>query len=146
MCLGALPLGASAAPASAGAPITLQLNKLEPLSEGGPGCRVFFVVSNPDATAIQQFTLDLVLFGTNGVIARRLALDLGPLSSRKTSVRLFDLKGLPCDDIGQVLVNGVLACQTGAESQTSQITANEQRQACLDRLGLSSLAKASLTK
>jgi hypothetical protein len=145
-CLRALLLSATLVPfvlARAEAPILLQLNKLEPLPEDGPGCRVFFVVRNLNAEPIRQLRLDLVLFGTDGVIARRLALDLAPLAAHKTSVRLFDLKGLPCDEIGRVLINDVLACQDGTTSSTPS---DQQRQGCLDRLSVSSLAKAPLTK
>ena len=70
-----------AAPA-AGNGIPLELNKLEPITQGGPGCRVYFLVSNPDAEPFEQFRLDLILFGADGVIARRVALDLGPLAPR----------------------------------------------------------------
>ena len=154
--LAALALGLAAAPAraadapaapaaapAAAAPITLDLNKLEPLPGSSPGCRAYLVVNNPDATPIPKLTIDVILFNTEGVIARRLALDLAPLAPRKTSVRLFDLTGLPCDGIGQVLVNDVLSCETG---EGSGKPAEVQRQICLDRLSPSSRAKAKLTK
>ncbi|MEJ1975777.1 MAG: Tat pathway signal protein [Acetobacteraceae bacterium] len=134
---------AAPAPAPAAAPITLELNKLEVLAQGGPGCRAYFVVANADAKPIPQYRVDLILFGTDGVIARRLAFDLSPLAARKTAVRLFDLQGLPCDQIDHLLVNDVLACQTGEDSGTPT---DQQRQACLDRLTVSSRAKAQLTK
>ena len=101
------------------------------------------VASNPDAEPITQLRLDLVLFGTDGVIARRVALDLAPLAPRKMAVRLFDLPGQPCNGIGRVLVNDVLACQLGPQGDGG---AGPQQQACLDRLQLSSRAKAELTK
>jgi hypothetical protein len=136
---------AAPAPATtlAAAPITLDLNKLEPLPGSSPGCRAYIVVANPDPKPIPKLTIDVILFNNEGVIARRLALDLAPLTARKTSVRLFDLQGLPCDDIAQVLVNDVLACETGDDSGKP---AEAQRQVCLDRLSPSSRAKAKLTK
>ena len=134
--------------ARAAAPIPLQLNKLEALAEGGTGCRAYFVVSNPDTTPIQQLRLDLVVFGTDGVIARRVALDFGPLSAGKTAVRPFDLPDLACDSIGHVLANDVLSCQVGGQASGSQGTApaDQERQGCLERLTVSSRAKAELTK
>jgi hypothetical protein len=135
---------AAAAPsAPAAAPITLDLNKLEPLPGSSPGCRAYIVVANPDPKPIPKLTIDVILFNNDGVIARRLALDLAPLAARKTAVRLFDLQGLPCDDIAQVLINDVLTCETGDDSGKP---AEVQRQACLDRLTPSSRAKAKLTK
>lgn len=139
--------------ADAAAPIPVELNKLEPLPApaAAPGngaapsasCRAYIVVTNPDPTPITQLRLDLMLFGKDGVILRRIALDLGPLAPHKTAVRLFDLQGQPCAQIGRVLVNDVLACQTG---QHDNAPAEEQRQACLDRLQVSSRASADLVK
>ncbi len=122
LLLATLP-GAPPAWADAPAPIPLELNKLEPLPvpaapPGGAaaatgGCRAYMVVTNPDPEPISQLRLDLILFGKDGVILRRIALDLGPLAPRKTAVRLFDLQGQPCDGMGRILVNDVLACQKG---------------------------------
>ncbi len=150
--LATLP-GMQSAWADAPAPIPLELNKLEPLpapatAPGGgaaatAGCRAYVVVTNPDPEPISQLRLDLILFGKDGVILRRIALDLGPLAPHKTAVRLFDLQGQPCDGIGRMLVNDVLACQTG---QSGNAPAEQQRQVCLDRLQVSSRAKADLTK
>ena len=64
----------------------------------------------------------------DGVIARRLALDVGPLPASKTLARIFDLSGLPCDGITGVLLNDLLAC--GPEP--------EGRSACLPRIATSS--------
>jgi hypothetical protein len=152
LCL--LPAGwqdAHAQQAKAGAPIPIELNRLEPLpasgasssatEAAGPGCRVYIVVTNPEAEPISQLRLDLMLFNAEGIVSRRVALDLGPLAPHKTSVRLFDIQGQPCDGIGRVLVNDVLACSIGQNTD-----ANQQRQACLERLKLSSRAKAELTK
>ena len=143
--LACAPYSAARAEAGAPAPIALELNKLEPLpaAQGaGAGCRVYMVVNNPEPPAIDTLRIDLVVFSTDGVIARRVAVDLGPLPPRKTSVRLFDLTGQDCDQIGRMLVNDVMVCQAaGAEG-----SADQQRQACLDRLVTTSRAKAPLSK
>jgi hypothetical protein len=134
-------------------PISIELNKLESLpaptaapgnaAEAVTGCRVYIVITNPDPEPIAQLRLDLIIFATDGVIARRIALDLGPLAPHKTAVRLFDLIGQPCDDIGRLLVNEVLGCQFGKHEDSP---AGDLRPACMDRLKLSSRAKAELTK
>lgn len=115
-----------AAPAGAQAPepISIELNRLEARAEG---CRVWMLVRNPGAAA-DPLRLDLVIFGKDGVVARRLALDLGPLPAAKTMARIFDLAGTPCDGLGHVLLNDVLAC--GPDSPA----------ACLARLAVSSRA------
>jgi hypothetical protein len=136
---GAVPNLALAADA---APVPLELNKLEPTGQNHSTCRVYFVVTNPESEPATQFQLDLILFGKDGVIARRIALELAPLPPHKTAVRLFDVPNLQCDDIGQILVNDVLACRFGNQQSSDEA----QRQACLDRITVSSRAKAPLTK
>ncbi|MBC9179406.1 Tat pathway signal protein [Pseudoroseomonas ludipueritiae] len=105
--------------------ISIELNRLEP--QGG-NCRVWMVARNPTSEAIDPLRLDLLMFGKDGVIARRLALDIGPLPETKTQARIFDLAGQACDSIGSVLLNDVLACGPTPEG----------RAACLPRIALSS--------
>ena len=135
---GALSLLAS--PAWAAAPLPLELNKLEPIPGAQPGCRAYVVAQNPDADPLEQLRLDLVLFGTDGVIARRIALDVGPLGAGKTAVRLFDLAALPCDQIGRMLVNDVLVCRGGKPA------ADLNLDGCLDRLAVTSRASVPFVK
>ena len=112
--LSALLLALSAAPAlaAAAAPngVILELNTLEPR---GQNCAVNMVFGTGD-DAYQSFKLDLVFFGTDGAIRKRLAVEAAPLRSRKTSVKAFEVSGLACDAIGSVLVNDVLDCRTEA--------------------------------
>jgi hypothetical protein len=107
----AVALPGAAAAGAAAEPIRLELNRLEP---AGNGCRVYLVIANPGGTALDSLKLDLVLFGTDGVIDRRLALEAGPLRAAKTSVKLFDLADYGCDQLGSILVNDVLGCAGGA--------------------------------
>lgn len=118
----ALPALAQEAP-----PIGIELNRLEPQ---GAACRVWMVSRNPGPDALDPLRLDLIVFGKDGVIARRMALDLGPLPGRKTQARIFDLAGQSCDSLGSLLVNDVMACGPTAETKA----------ACLSRLSLSSRA------
>lgn len=107
------------------APIGLELNRLEPQPKG---CRVWLLLRNPAPEAIDPLRLDLLVFGKDGVIARRLALDVGPLPAEKTMARIFDLAGQDCAETGSLLLNDLLACGP----------ASEARKACLPRLDLSS--------
>ena len=133
--------GQSAGPTAE--PLPLELNKLEPIQGGG--CRVYLVASNPDAREIDPLRIDLVVFGTDEVISRRLAIDLGPLPPHKTAVRLFDLAGQSCEGIGHMLVNDVLACGPARDAATP-VDSVVPRAACLDRLAPSSRTRAKLTK
>jgi len=137
------------AQAKPGTPIPVELNRLESLpaaggspggaESSGSGCRVYIVVTNPDPEPVSQLRLDVMMFNTDGIVSRRVDLELGPLPAHKTAVRLFDIQGQPCDDISRLLVNDVL-CSAGPSTDPNQ------HQACLDRLQLSSRAKAELTK
>ncbi|MBC9206736.1 Tat pathway signal protein [Roseomonas aerophila] len=105
--------------------ISIELNRLE---AQGNNCRVWMLLRNPGQEAVDPLRLDLLMFGKDGVIARRLALDVGPVPEQKTLARIFDLAGQSCDSIGSVLLNDVLACGPTAET----------RAACLPRLALAS--------
>lgn len=94
--------------------IGIELNKLEP---AGEACRAYLVFENRTATAFNPFKLDLVMFDTDGVIAKRVAVEAGPLPGGKTSVKLFDINGLGCERIRRVLLNSVMACDTAGDSQ-----------------------------
>lgn len=126
-------LGLGPAAAAAGLPLAVELNKLEP---DGKSCRAYIVITNAADTALPVLKLDLIFFRPDGVIERRLALDLGPVRPDKKSVKTFGLDNLPCDNIGSVLVNDVLDCR----DMTGPV------QDCLDRLTVSSRASVQLSK
>ncbi|WP_431285791.1 Tat pathway signal protein [Humitalea sp. 24SJ18S-53] len=99
--------------------LQVELNRLEPMAGAADGCRLWMVLAN-DATGaepVATLRLDLVIFGADGQIARRAAVELGPVGAGRTTVRLFDLAGLACDRLGRLLVNDVLACRIGGQDQ-----------------------------
>jgi hypothetical protein len=114
------------------ASVAIELNKLEPQ---GQGCRAYFVVNNK-ATAYQELKLDLVLFRPDGVIGRRFAVDLGPLKADKRSVKLFDIDGTACDQIGSFLINDVMECKAESGPVAD----------CLKDVSVSSLTNVQLNK
>ncbi len=120
--------------------LSLELNKLEPVAAtagGTAGCRAYLVAADPEGgPKFDALRLDLVLFGTDGVIARRIALDVGPVSPGRMQVRPFELRDLPCDGIGQILVNDALICKIGGADQTD----------CMDRLRTGSRVSTKLVK
>ena len=129
-----------AAHAEEGPMVALELNKLEPVpgaAGAAPGCRAYIVVADPEGgPKVDAMRLDLVLFGTDGVIARRIALDVGPIQPGRTQVRPFDLRDLACETIGQILVNDTLICKIAGTDQAD----------CLDRVKTSSRVSAKLAK
>lgn len=114
LCAALLLLAAPAAQAD-DAKVKVELNKLEP---GGAACRAYLVVENTTASAFETLKLDLVMFDPDGVVARRFAVEIAPLPASKTSLKAFDIDGLPCDRVGRVLLNDVMDCAdaSGARS------------------------------
>ncbi|WP_349369056.1 Tat pathway signal protein [Salinarimonas sp.] len=90
-----------------GRPIGLELNRLETV---GDACRAYLMIENRSA-ALETFRLDLFALDTDGVVARRLAIQLGPLPGDKTVIKLFDFTDVTCEGVGSVLLNEVLACE-----------------------------------
>lgn len=114
-------------------PLTVELNKLEPHDDA---CRAYLVFDNPASTAYESLKLDLVMFDPDGVIGRRLAVEGAPLAADKTTVKLFDIAGVACADIGRVLLNDILACRDDAGEHDD----------CLGRLQLESRAGVPFVK
>jgi hypothetical protein len=129
--LGALAL--SNPPLAAPEGIGIELNRLE---DQGSSCRAYLVIANPGELAFSGFKLDLVVFDRSGTIIRRLAVDLAPLRSGKTNVKVFDIVDTGCAAIGSVLVNDVLDCRD----------ANGNIPDCVQRVSASSKLAVSLSK
>ena len=107
--LGCLMNGGAALAEPGG--VSIELNKLEP---GENACKPYLVIENGTDHEFASLKLDLVMFDTDGVIARRVAVDAAPLRAGRMTVKVFDLDGLACDRIGQVLLNGLTACEADA--------------------------------
>jgi hypothetical protein len=103
--------GLAAVPVRAQGPaVSLELNRAEEV-EGA--CRLYLVVGNGLDVPLDPFTLDMVAFDSDGVIASRLAVDLAPVPPGKTQVRLFDVAGPGCGSLSALLLNEVVACGAG---------------------------------
>ncbi|WP_425450047.1 Tat pathway signal sequence domain protein [Virgifigura deserti] len=97
------------------AKVRVELNKLE---EMGGACCAYLLFENATESAFDALKLDLVMFDPDGVIAKRLAVEGAPLPAGKTSVKLFDIQGLACAEIGQILLNDLIACQDSQGART----------------------------
>lgn len=114
-----------AATALAQSRITMELNKLED-REGA--CRTYFVIGNA-GEHFDVFVLDLVIFDRDQGIAKHLALNTAPLRADKTSVKMFDISGIACADIGHILLNDVSKCesQSGAREDCIDLVSTLSR-------------------
>lgn len=106
LALGAMIAAAGSARAAEGR-IGVELNKLEPLASA---CRAYLVLTNTAGTAFRDLKLDLVIFDTDGIVARRVAVQGGPIPDGKTSLKVFDIDGVQCAKISRFLLNGVMTC------------------------------------
>ena len=94
-------------PVSAQDGLKIELNKLEPVEDA---CRAYVIFENHSESAFESLKLDLVMFNADGVINKRLAVEGAPLPQGKTSVKLFDIKDVDCEQISKILLNDVLSC------------------------------------
>ena len=133
-CLGVgiIAICSSTAVASE-ASITIELNKLEPHDSD---CRAYFVIDNKSDRSYDALKLDLVLFRPDGVIDQRFAVELAPIKPKKRTVKLFDIDGTACDQVGSFLINDVMECK-GSVGDLSD---------CLQELSVSSRTDIQISK
>lgn len=123
------PITAQAAAES----VQIELNKLEPNDNA---CRAYLVLENGTSSAFEALKLDLVMFDSDGIVARRLAVETAPLPAGKTSLKVFDMKGLACEQVSRLLLNTVMACAD----------ASGARENCLSLISTSARAKVPFIK
>jgi hypothetical protein len=90
------------------ATLNVELNSLDISKEG---CKASFVMRNGLESAIDALSLEIVLFGRDGRIARILKLKAGELPLGKTIVKQFRLKS--CEGVSRILINQVSKCSGG---------------------------------
>src|SRR5690349_15662604 len=75
---------------------SIELNTVEPVENR---CRLNFVIQSKSDKELESMKLDLVVFGPDGAIQRRLLTEMGPVRPRKTNVRTFVID-VECDHMG----------------------------------------------
>ena len=94
----------------------LDLNTAEPVDGG---CRLTFLVTNDLPADLAQLSLETVILTTTGAVERLTLFDFRDIPQSRPRVRQFDLQGVSCDAIGQVLINGAAVCDgTGITPDT----------------------------
>lgn len=74
------------------------------------GCLLTFVVSNTHPQPIDAAVFETVLFDAAGQVDRLTLFDFGTLPAGRPRVRQFQIGGMQCDNLGQVLINGASTC------------------------------------
>ncbi|MGR3701401.1 MAG: hypothetical protein ACU0A4_04890 [Paracoccaceae bacterium] len=87
--------------------LALELNAV---AEQDSGCRITFVATNRLSADLSALVVEAVIFTPDGLVDRLALLDFQTLPQTRPRVRQFDLPGLACDRIGQVLINAVGTC------------------------------------
>lgn len=103
-------------------PLRVELNRLE---SSGENCRAYFLIDNQKGQSWRSLKLDLFALDTDGVAAKRLAVEVGPVPEKKTLIKLFDFAGIACPRLGRVLLNDVMACEGAAETREACLSAIE---------------------
>lgn len=107
--------------------VLAELNKVETVESG---CRSFFLFRNGTDTTLTGFEMSLAVLDRTGIIDRLLTIDAAPLPSRRTTLKLFDIPEMTCEDIGELILHDIATC-----------AADDGRPLdCFDRLRLSSRA------
>lgn len=111
----ALPFAAQAQSTQDTLGLMIELNAVENV-EGA--CRLTFLVENETATAIDTANYQVVIFDASGVFERLTLFGFRDLPAQRPRVRQFDVRGLSCENLGRVLINGLSGCIVeGAESE-----------------------------
>jgi len=106
-CAVALVATSACAEAPQAPALGLELNALRQV-EGA--CRLTFLAENGLGADLGALVLEAVLFTRDGTVERLTLFDFGALPAGRPRVRQFDLAGLACAGLGQVLVNGATEC------------------------------------
>lgn len=122
----------SAAPAAGS--LTVEMNKFEDNPDGG--CRAFFLFRNESGKTFEGFEMSLAILDGQGVIDRLLAIDAAPLPVARTTLKLFEIPGLACSQISEVLLHEIPTCKPQ----------NEEALDCFPLVTLSSKTAARLVK
>jgi hypothetical protein len=77
------------------------------------GCLLTFMVTNSYAQEIESAVFETVLFTKAGQVDRLTLFDFGSLPAGRPRVRQFQVDGLQCENLGQVLINGASTCKVG---------------------------------
>lgn len=91
--------------------LSVELNAAE---DTGGACRLSFLAINTLGPDLSALVLEAVILDQKGKVNRLTLLDFQDLPQGRKRVRQFDLAGLACVDLGQVIVNAAATC-TGAE-------------------------------
>lgn len=110
IAFASVPVLAQNAPAGSDGPAGINI-ELNSAVDTDIACRISLMATNHGASNVTAFTLEAVLFRQSGEVDRLTLFDLGDLPIERPRVRQFDLGGVACADLSQILINGVATCE-----------------------------------
>ncbi|MFC3075398.1 hypothetical protein [Shinella pollutisoli] len=100
--------GAPAQEASAAKGLEIELNALESSQKG---CKFTFVAGNRLAEGVSKVSFEFVIFNDKGTVERLALLDFRDLPAGKSKVRQFDVPGIACENVKNLLINDAPVCE-----------------------------------
>ena len=100
--------GAAAQEAAAAKGLVVELNAL---AGSQKGCLFTFVAENGLAQNISKVSFEFVIFNDKGTVERLALLDFRDLPAGKSKVRQFDVPGIKCETVKNLLINDAPVCE-----------------------------------
>lgn len=99
--------GAVAQEAAAPKGLDVELNAL---ANSQKGCLFTFVAANRLAESISKVSFEFVIFNDKGTVERLALLDFRDLPAGKSKVRQFDVPGIKCETVKNLMINDAPVC------------------------------------
>ena len=100
--------GAAAEEAAKAKGLTVELNAL---AASQKGCLFTFVAESGLAQNVAKVSFEVVIFNDKGTVERLALLDFRDLPAGKSKVRQFDVPGIKCEAVKNLLINDAPVCQ-----------------------------------
>jgi hypothetical protein len=85
--------------------------ELNALAGSQKGCLFTFVAENGLAQTISKVSFEFVIFNDKGTVERLALLDFRDLPAGKSKVRQFDVPGIKCETVKNLLINDAPVCE-----------------------------------
>lgn len=92
--------------------LSIELNTHDQVENG---CQLTFVASTDIAGGIEKVVFETVLFNKEGSVDLLTLFDFGTIPADRPRVRQFILPNTQCDQIGQILINGIQTCTVAGQ-------------------------------
>jgi hypothetical protein len=108
MLSAAAVTGAAAQEAATAKGLDIELNAL---AASQKGCLFTFVAGNGFAQNVSKVSFEFVIFNDKGTVERLALLDFRDLPAGKSKVRQFDVPGIKCEAVKNLLINDAPVCE-----------------------------------